>query len=115
MSRYSLTPNKEGYKVDVGYDAHLDSYFLQVRMPNDRGDAQLVTWRGNGVVDFGNSGVISIPEVILTDAAKYATVPDDLLVALLADRDPAPEDGAEISQLTARPPNQLHIGFDLFG
>jgi hypothetical protein len=101
MSRYSLTPNKEGYKVDVGYDAHVDSYFLQVRMPNDRGDAQLVTWRGNGVVDFGNSGVI--------------TVPDDLLVALLADRDPAPEDGAEISQLTARPPNQLHIGFDLFG
>jgi hypothetical protein len=83
---------KEGYKVDVGYDAPVDSYFLQVRMPNGNGSVHLVQWRGNGVVDFGSEGVISIPEVILADAAKYASVPDGLLEALLVDRDPEPEE-----------------------
>jgi hypothetical protein len=106
MSRYSLAPNKNGYKVDVGYDAQVDSYFLQVRMPNERGDAHLVTWRGNGVVDFGAEGIVSIPEVILTDAAQYATVPDDLLGALLADRDPAPEDVSSEAVVYAGMPNK---------
>ncbi len=61
-------------------------------MPNEKGDARLVTWRGNGVTDYGSAGVVSIPEVILADAAKNASVPEGLLEALLADRDPAPED-----------------------
>jgi hypothetical protein len=106
MSRYTLNPMKEGYKVDVGYDAHVDSYFLQVRMPNSRGDSHLVQWRGNGVVDFGTEGVISIPEVILADAAKYAHVPEGLLEALLADRDPEPEEVSSEPVIYAVMPNK---------
>ena len=91
MSRYSLNPIKEGSKVDVGYDPLLDSYFLQVRIPDTRGELHLKQWRGNGLGGLESDGVVSIPEIILEEAAAYAVVPAGLLEALLEDRNHEPE------------------------
>jgi hypothetical protein len=106
MSRYSLNPIKDGYKIDIGYDPPVDSYFLQVRIPNGRGETRLAQWHGNGVPRLQPHGVVSIPEIILEEAAKYASVPAGLLEMLLADRDPERELVASEPVVYAGLPNQ---------
>ena len=106
MSRYSLNSINEGSRVDVGYDALLDSYFLQVRVPDDRGEVHLKRWLGNGMGSLGSDGVVSIPEIILVEAAKYAAIPSDLLDTLLADRNREPEPVESDPVIYAGMPNQ---------
>jgi hypothetical protein len=105
MSLYTLNPIKEGFTVVVGYDAPVDSYFLQVRRTNEQGSS-LIQWRGNGILDQAGQGIVNIPEIILTDAAKYAMVPEDLLPALLADRDLEPEQVSSEEVVYAGLPNK---------
>ncbi len=93
MSRYTLEAIKSGFKVDVGYDPLMDGYFLQVRIPSSsQSEGSLLKWSGTGAIGPDCNGVVSIPEIILDEAAMYATVPTGLLEALLADRDPEPEE-----------------------
>jgi hypothetical protein len=98
MSRYSLQTINEGSKVDVGYDPVIDSYFLQVRTPDEKGELHLRGWRGDGNGALGSEGVVSIPEEILAEAAKFAVISGGLLQSLIDDRpyEPVPVESGPV-------------------
>lgn len=98
MSRYSLQTINEGTKVDLGYDPVIDSYFLQVRIPDEKGQRSLGRWLGNGNGPLGTEAVISIPEEIIEEAAKFAAIPDGLLHSLIDDRpyEPVPVESGPV-------------------
>ncbi|MGC2614611.1 MAG: hypothetical protein WA354_11315 [Terracidiphilus sp.] len=92
MSRYSLSPLKEGTKVDVGYDPWIDSYFFQLRVPEGR-NFKVARWIGHGIgnCSVSDGSVESIPEKVIEAVAQHAEIPTGLLEALIADRHPEPE------------------------
>jgi len=106
MSRYSLNSIDEVSKIDVGYDAQLDSYYLQVRRPNAHGEFHLTQWKGSGVGGVGAGGIVPLADLIIDEAARVAVIPEGLLEALLADRDAEPEVETSVAVLYAGYPDQ---------
>ena len=78
-------------RVDLGYDALIDSYFVQVRQSDAAGNLHLLEWLGSGVGDMACGGLIHDPEVVVRHAAMYCRVPEGCTDALRIERSQGPE------------------------
>lgn len=78
-------------RINLGYDALIDSYFVQVRQPDAAGNLQLREWLGSGVGDLACGGLIHDPEVVVRHAAMYCSVPEGFTDALQMERLQGPE------------------------
>jgi len=83
-------PSKLG-TIDVGYDALIDSFFVQVRQSDAAGNLQLCEWLGSGVGGMGCGGLIHDPEVVVRYASIYCRVPEGFTDALRMERLQVPE------------------------
>jgi hypothetical protein len=88
MSRHELAPHPDhgATTVTVGWDAPLDTYYVQVFA----GDSVLL-WYGTSPHEVAD------PRVVLTAARLYADLPDGLAEQLIADR------AAEGDRFSSRP------------
>jgi hypothetical protein len=79
-------------RIDLGYDALIDSYFVQVRRTDATGTLQLSEWLGSGKASAELNGLIRDAEIVVTRASIYGRVPEGLAEALRAERvhDPKP-------------------------
>src|ERR1035441_1621835 len=82
-------PSKIG-RIDLGYDALIDSYFIQVRKPDATGDLQLSEWLGSGVAGADCDGLICDPEIVISHASIYGRVPEGFAEALRVERERDP-------------------------
>lgn len=87
---YIQMPSHLG-RVDLGYDALIDSYFVQVRQSDAAGNLQLREWLGSGVGDLDCGGRIHDPEVVVRHASMYCRVPEIFTDALRMERLQGPE------------------------
>ncbi len=78
-------PNNIG-RIDLGYDALIDSYFVQVRQSDATGNLQLREWLGSGAAGRDCGGLIHDPEIVVRRASVYAPVPGDFAEALRMER-----------------------------
>ena len=74
-------PNNIG-RIDLGYDALIDSYFVQVRQSDSTGNLQLREWLGSGAAGRDCGGLIHDPEMVVKRASVYARVPEGFAEAL---------------------------------
>jgi hypothetical protein len=81
--------SKDG-RIDLGYDALIDSYFVQVRRIDATETLQLIEWHGSGIASAECDGLIRDPEIVIRRASIYGCVPEDLTEILQADRVHAP-------------------------
>lgn len=73
-------------RVDLGYDALTDSYFVQVRRTDATGSLQLIEWLGSGSASAECNGLIREPEIVVRRASVYGHVPEGLAELLRAER-----------------------------
>ena len=77
--------NKDG-RIDLGYDALIDSYFVQVWRIDATETLQLIEWLGSGIAGAECNGLIRDPEIVIRRASIYGRVPEDITEILQADR-----------------------------
>ncbi len=81
MSRYSFSPLDPSWKVAVGWDRPLNTYFAIVEIAKDDGYGdQVILWAGL------NHGEISRPEDLTPILKGFAELPDVIVVRLREDR-----------------------------
>jgi hypothetical protein len=73
-------------RIDLGYDALIDSYFVQIRRADATGTLYLSEWLGSGTANAECSGLIRDPAIVVKFASIYGRVPDGLAEALRAER-----------------------------
>lgn len=73
-------------KIDMGYDALIDSYFVQVRQSDATGYLQLREWLGSGVGGIDCGGLIHDPEIVVRHASVYGRVPEGFAEVLRMER-----------------------------
>lgn len=78
-------------RIDLGYDALIDSYFVQVRQSDAAGNLQLREWLGSGVGDMACGGLIHDPKIVVRHASIYCRVPEGFTDALRMERLQGPE------------------------
>ena len=78
-------------RIDLGYDALIDSYFIQVRKPDAAGNLQLSEWLGSGVASVVCDDLIHDPEIVTRRASVHGRVPDGFADSLRADRAQGPK------------------------
>jgi|GEM_PF-6654842 hypothetical protein len=78
-------------RIDLGYDALIDSYFVQVRRTDATGTLHLSEWLGSGIASAECNGLIRDPEIIIRRASVYGRVPEGLAEALRAEREHDPK------------------------
>ena len=77
--------SKDG-RIDLGYDALIDSYFVQVLRIDATETLQLIEWHGSGIASAECDGLIRDPEIVIRRASIYGRVPENLTEILQADR-----------------------------
>lgn len=83
-------PNKLG-RIDLGYDALIDSYFVQVRQSDATGNLQLREWLGSGVAGIDCGGLVHDPEIVVRQASVYSRVPEGFAEVLRMERLQGPQ------------------------
>ena len=78
-------PNNIG-RIDLGYDALIDSYFVQVRQSDATGNLQLREWLGSVAAGRDCGGLIHDPGIVVRRASIYVPVPGEFLQALRLER-----------------------------
>lgn len=73
-------------RIDLGYDALIDSFFLQVRRTDATGFLQLIEWLGSGSASAECNGLIREPEIVVGRASVHGRVPEGLAEVLRAER-----------------------------
>jgi hypothetical protein len=89
MSAFQI-PSDVG-RIDLGYDALIDSYFVQVRRTDATETPKLIEWHGSGIAGAECNGLIRDPEIVIRRASIYGRVPEGLAEALRAERVHAPK------------------------
>src|ERR1035438_7826125 len=84
MSSFQV-PSNFG-RIDLGYDALIDSYFIQVPKPDATGILELCEWLGSGVASVDSDGLIRDPEIVTRRASIYGRVPENFAMALRSER-----------------------------
>jgi hypothetical protein len=86
-------------RIDLGYDALIDSYFLQVRRTDATGTLHLSEWLGSGSASAECNGLIRDPAIVIRRASAFGRVPEGLAEALRAERVDDPK-LVEVEQVT---------------
>lgn len=82
MSRHDLFAFSKQFNVTVGWDRPMNTFFAQVedlKVSDDDGDP-IIVWVGTSHSEFLR------PEDLQPHIAAYATIPEETLVVLRADR-----------------------------
>ena len=99
MSRHDLIPFSKQYDVTVGWDPPMETFFAQVEdliLARQGNDDAMVVWFGTSFRD------ILRPEDLAVHVAQYATLTDDYLAILRADRAATLDQGGSALQRLMR-------------